>query len=157
LEEVIIREMSYDDLPEVHAIERRCFTTPWSMDAFRYEIAQKETILKVAVLKDKIIGYVCLRTIFDVTHVLNLAVLPEFRRQGIGGMLLQDALQELKRSDVKTSLVTLEVRESNIAAIRLYEKFGFKIIGKRAGYYQKPYEDAIIMALEIRKEVNEPS
>lgn len=152
MEGIIIRKMSYDDLPEVHAIERRCFTTPWSMDAFRHEITQKETILKVAVLKDKIIGYVCLRTILDVTHILNLAVLPEFRGQGIGSMLLRDALQELKQSGIKTNLVTLEVRESNIAAIRLYEKFGFKIIGRRSGYYQKPYEDAIIMGLEIKNE-----
>lgn len=143
--------MSYNDLPQVHAIEKKCFSTPWSINAFKYEITYRHAILKVAVLNNQIIGYVCLRTILDVTHVSNLAVLPEFRRRGIGSMLLQDALQELKHSGIETNLVTLEVRESNIAAIRLYEKFGFKIIGRRIGYYQKPPEDAIIMGLELKE------
>jgi ribosomal-protein-alanine N-acetyltransferase len=151
LEGIIIRKMSYNDLPQVHAIEKKCFSTPWSINAFKYEITYRHAILKVAVLNNQIIGYVCLRTILDVTHVSNLAVLPEFRRRGIGSMLLQDALQELKHSGIETNLVTLEVRESNIAAIRLYEKFGFKIIGRRIGYYQKPPEDAIIMGLELKE------
>ncbi|NIM81976.1 MAG: GNAT family N-acetyltransferase, partial [Candidatus Aminicenantes bacterium] len=83
-------------------------------------------------------------------HILNLAVSPRFRRTGIGSMLLRDALDELKRSKPDTKLITLEVRESNAAAINIYEKFGFKITGKRIGYYQKPHEDAVIMELKMR-------
>jgi len=139
--------MQLSDLPEVLNIERICFTTPWDIRSFEYELGHKDTILKVAVSNKKIIGYVCIRTILDVTHVLNLAVLPEFRRTGIGSMLLNDALKELKRLKKDINLITLEVRESNTAAIKLYEKFGFKVTGKRVGYYEKPHENAVIMGL----------
>ena len=144
---VSIREMHTADLPEVLEIECICFTTPWDIRSFEYELGYKDTILKVAVLNNQIIGYVCVRTILDVTHILNLAVLPEFRRRGIGSMLLRDALNELKRLKPDINLITLEVRESNAAAIELYEKFGFKVMGKRISYYDKPHENAIIMGL----------
>ncbi len=145
--EILIREMSPSDLSEVSAIEYSCFTTPWNIRSFEYEMDHKDTIMKVAVLNNQIIGYVCIRTILDVTHVLNLAVLPEFRRKGIGSMLLNEALKELKQSKKDINLITLEVRESNTAAIKLYEKCGFRVIGKRVGYYQKPHENAVIMGL----------
>jgi len=146
---VVIRKMLMSDLPQVLEIERISFTTPWDINSFRYELQHDDTILKVATFDNKIIGYVCVRTILDVTHILNIAVLPEFRRRGIGSMLLEDALQELKRLRADINIITLEVRESNTAAIKLYEKFGFKIMGRRHGYYTKPSEDAIIMALEL--------
>lgn len=141
--------MLHTDLPQVYAIENQCFTTPWNIGSFKYELGHEETILKVAVFNNQVIGYVCVRTILDVTHILNLAVLPKFRRMGIGSMLLRNVLQELRRLKPVTGPITLEVRESNTAAIKLYEKFGFNIIGKRIGYYQKPYEDAVIMGLEM--------
>ncbi len=145
--EVFIRDMQLSDISDVLAIERISFTTPWDIRSFKYELEHKDTILKVAVLNNQIIGYVCVRTILDVTHILNLAVLPELRRRGIGSMLLRDALNELKRLKPDINLITLEVRESNAAAIELYEKFGFKVMGKRTGYYDKPHENAIIMGL----------
>ena len=135
------------DLPEVLEIECICFTTPWDIRSFEYELEHKDTILKVAVLNNQIIGYVCVRTILDVTHILNLAVLPGLRRRGIGSMLLRDALNELKQLKPDINLITLEVRESNAAAIKLYEKFGFQVMGKRIGYYDKPHENAVIMGL----------
>lgn len=146
---VFIREMKEADLPKVLEIENMCFTAPWSLGSFKYELRNKETILKAAVFENQVIGYVCLRTIMDVTHILNLAVSPEFRRMGIGSNLLHEALQELIRIKPDIEFITLEVRESNNAAINLYEKFGFRLIGKRTGYYQEPYEDAIIMGLKI--------
>jgi len=149
LEGIVIREMAYDDLSQVYAIEKLCFTTPWSINSFKYELNHKDTILKVAIFDNKIIGYICIRTILDVTHILNIAVLPEFRRRGIGSMLLRVALDELSLVRQDINMVTLEVRESNTAAIKLYEKFGFKVIGKRAGYYIKPCENAVIMGLEF--------
>lgn len=141
--------MFISDLPQVLEIERISFTTPWDINSFRYELGHKDTILKVAVFDTKAIGYVCIRTILEMTHILNIAVLPEFRRRGIGSMLLRDALLELKCLSPDITIITLEVRESNTAAIKLYEKFGFKITGRRGGYYTKPREDAIIMALEF--------
>jgi len=140
--------MSESDLPQVLEIEHVSFTTPWDISSFKYELGHKNTILKVAVFNEQVVGYVCIRTILDVTHILNLAVLPKFRRLGIGSMLLRNALEELKESKSDIRLITLEVRESNIAAIKLYEKFGFKVRGKRIGYYQKPHEDAVIMERE---------
>ncbi len=145
MEGITIRAMTRKDLSEVHAIEKMCFTTPWQIKSFDYEINNKDAILKVAFFNHQLIGYVCIRSILDLTHVLDLAVIPEFRRMGFGSLLLKNALQELRRLKPVTNAITLEVRESNIAAIQLYEKFGFKEIGRRRGYYQKPHEDAIIM------------
>ncbi len=149
MEGIIIRGMSHNDLPQVIAIENRCYTTPWTASSFDYELGNKKAILKVAVLDDRIIGYVCIRTILDVTHLLNISVLPKFRRIGIGSMLIFNALQALRQLNPGTKL-TLEVRESNTAAIKLYKKSGFKVTGKLQGYYNKPDEDAIIMALDMK-------
>jgi len=141
--------MSDSDLQQVYEIERQCFTAPWSIDSFRYELSNKMTILLVASLNEHIIGYVCLRTIVDVTHLLNIAVLPRFRRHGIGSGLLERAIEELKCSQHGSRFLTLEVRESNLAAINLYKKFGFGVIGRRKGYYHSPNEDAILMGREL--------
>ena len=149
MEGITIRKMSADDLVQVCAIEDLCYTTPWSLNSFRYELTNKDAVLKVAVFNSGIIGYVCIRTILDMTHLLNVAVLPEFRLKGIGNALLKNAVGELKRLHPDTKL-TLEVRQSNIAAVRLYEKFGFKVTGKRTKYYQKPEDDAILMELDIQ-------
>ncbi len=148
---VFIRKMTPEDLQKVHSIEVRCFTTPWSMSSFRHEQNCRQTILKVAVFNEHIIGYICVRTILDLTHILNIAVLPEFRRIGIGSLLLRKALHELRFSQPGERFITLEVRESNSAAIKLYERSGFKIKGRRTGYYNKPPEDAIIMLFDMRK------
>lgn len=148
MEGIRLRRMTHADLPQVHAIEKECFSSPWSINSFRYELQHSESIFKVAVLDEQVVGYVCLRTMLDITNVLNLAVLPQCRRKGIGGMLLQDALLELRRLRPEIKFVTLEVRESS-GALRLYEKAGFAAIGKRKGYYHSPDEDAIIMGMEI--------
>lgn len=142
--------MTLADLSQVHAIEKECFSSPWSLNSFKYEIKQSESIFKVAVLDEKVVGYVCLRTMLDITHVMNLAVLPQYRRRGIGIMLLKDALFDLRRQRPDIKFVTLEVRESS-GALKLYEKAGFAVIGKRKGYYHSPDEDAIIMGMEIVK------
>jgi len=149
LEGIIIREMCREDLPQVQAIENQCFTTPWNITSFKYELRNKDAILEVTVYSEQIVGYICMRTMLGVTYIFNLAVLPRFRRIGIGSALLSEALRELKGRDPVAELITLEVRESNTAAIRLYDKFGFKLSGKRTGYYQKPREDAVIMGLKL--------
>lgn len=146
---IIIRNMSQADISQAHAIAQQSFSTPWQLNSFAYEVGNNDAILKVALQKNELVGYVCLRTILDVTHVLDLAVTPRFRSMGIGGMLLKNALQELRRSKPDITIITLEVRESNISAIKLYEKFEFKEIGRRIGYYQRPREDAIIMELDM--------
>jgi len=141
--------MSDSDLQQVHEIERQCFTAPWSIDSFRYELTNKMTILLVASLNEYIVGYVCLRTIVDVTHLLNIAVHPKFRERGIATWLLTRALEELKSSGHGSRFLTLEVRESNIPAINLYRKFGFEVIGRRKDYYHSPREDAVLMGRSL--------
>ncbi len=145
--------MSPDDIQEVIDLEHLCFTTPWSKTSFIYEIGNKSANLKVALFNNRLIGYVCLRTILEVTHILNLAVTPEFRRLGVGSRLLREVLQELLMSEPDIDFITLEVRESNRAAVKLYEKFGFVLIGKRTGYYHKPPEDAVLMGLEVEADL----
>jgi len=136
------------DLAEVHTLETLCYTTPWSLNSLKYELENSDAILRVAVLDDRIVGYICVRTMLDVTHLLNITVTPELRRKGIGGMLMRNALAELRRIRPGTRL-TLEVRQSNIAAIRLYEEFGFKVTGRRKKYYQMPEDDALLMEIKL--------
>ena len=148
LEGITVRKMLPADLHRVCAIENLCYTTPWSFNSFKYEIENSDAILKVAVFNSQIIGYVCIRTMLDMTHLMNIAVLPEFRRRGIGEMLLGNAVGELKHLRPDTKL-TLEVRQSNTAAVRFYEKSGFNVTGMRKKYYKEPEDDAIIMELDI--------
>lgn len=146
---IIIRKMVPGDISQVHDIGRQCFTTPWQLSSFEYELVNRDAILKVAVLDVEIVGYICVRSMLDVTHVMDLAVMPRLKRMGIGSLLLRNALQELRRVRPDVNLITLEVRESNIAAVKLYEKYGFREIGRRRGYYRKPLEDALIMELDM--------
>jgi len=136
------------DLPQVCAIENVCYTTPWSFSSFKHEIDNSDATLEVAVFDSRIIGYVCIRSILDMTHLMNIAVLPEFRRRGIGKALLENAVRDVKRLHPDMKL-TLEVRQSNVAALTFYEKFGFNVTGKRNKYYREPEDDAVIMELDV--------
>jgi ribosomal-protein-alanine N-acetyltransferase len=150
LEGVIIRDMSHEDLPQVHALDELFYGTPWSITSFSYELGNQEAILKVATYREQVVGYICIRTLLDVTHVLKITVMTKFRRRGIGGRLLHEAIQKLRHFKPDTGELTLEVRESNRAAIDLYEKSGFTKTGIRRGYYKRPDEDALIMGMKLR-------
>lgn len=152
MEGLIIRRMSYEDIQQVHEIERLSFTAPWSIDSFIYELNNRMTILLVAEFNGQIIGYICLRTIIDVTEILNIAVHPKFRRRGVGAGLLKRALDELMSEHQDSKTVRLEVRESNTPAIALYKRFGFEVIGRRRDYYHSPREDAILMGMDIQRD-----
>ncbi len=151
MEGIVVRDMMNADLDQVLVIENESFTTPWTLTSFEYEIKNRDAIFKVAVVDDRIAGFVCIRSMLDITHVLDLAVAPELRQKGVGSLLLKEALKELKKRRPDTKEVTLEVRESNIAAIRAYEKSGFKHAGSRRNYYRKPDEDAVIMSIDVSK------
>lgn len=145
--EVIIREMSVSDIPEVLEIERMSFTTPWSEALFYNEIYHPFSITRVAFAGEKLVGYICANQIIDEGHILNLAVHPDYRRRSIASTLVEDILKELK--DCECRVLYLEVRISNHAARKLYEGFGFKVVGIRKCYYVSPIEDAVIMMLEL--------
>ncbi len=150
MEGIMIRDMNGHDLSDVHALETGCDPMPWSVNALQYEIDNKESILKVAIRDNNVIGYMCIRTLLDITHVMKINVLPEYRRIGIGSALLIESLKKLSslKSDVKH--VTLEVRASNSAAIKLYNKFGFSKAGVRKNYYRNPSEDGLVMQLDMQ-------
>ena len=149
MEGVTVREMALSDLPMVHELADQSFSTPWSLSSFKYEIANRDAVLKVAEKNSRIIAYICIRSFLDATHVMDIAVMSEYRHEGIGTLLLFEALREIRDARPDAEHITLEVRESNIAAIKLYEKSGFRVTGRRMNYYSKPDEDGVIMGLDL--------
>lgn len=147
MEELTIRLMQESDLPSVVAIERISFSTPWSETLFFNELYKQCSIPKVAVIGDRIAGYICANHVADEGHILNLAVHPDFRGKGIAKILVKHSLEELKENACR--FLYLEVRVSNNAARKLYEGFGFSVVGTRKIYYTEPNEDAVIMMLRL--------
>lgn len=141
-----IRLMKPEDVSEAVEIEKLSFSTPWSELSFYKEIYNPRSLCLVAETEEGVAGYICLSRIFDECHILNLAVHPLKRRQGIGSRLIREALNSDFISTCR--YIYLEVRASNIPARRLYEKFGFRMVGIRRAYYVNPVEDAIIMLFE---------
>ncbi len=145
-EQVTIRPLGYADLPQVIAIERRAFPTPWSLAMFVLELSKPSSICQAAVEPNgsrmgQLLGYLICSRYADAWHLMNIAVDPPRRRRGIAVSLLQ-GLIETAGPDAS---YTLEVRPSNAPAIALYERFGFYSAGTRARYYQDTGEDALIM------------
>jgi ribosomal-protein-alanine N-acetyltransferase len=143
-----IGPMRLDDIEEVLAIERASFHTPWSRAAFRYELTENRVArCLVARLHERVVGYLCMWEIGHEIHVTNLAVHPSFRRRGIGRQLLAPLLDEGRRRGI--ALVLLEVRPTNAEALALYESLGFRVIGRRKGYYFDTGEDALVMEVAL--------
>ncbi|WMJ76710.1 MULTISPECIES: ribosomal protein S18-alanine N-acetyltransferase [unclassified Sedimentibacter] len=140
---VVIRGMRSDDLNQITQIEKMCFSLPWSRASLEKELVNELAYYQCAEEDDKIVGYMGMWRILDECHITNVAILPEYRNRGIAGMLISKMVEICRCSEI--SSMTLEVRETNIPAINLYEKFGFVSVGKRPRYYSKPIEDAIIM------------
>ncbi|MCA1568852.1 MAG: ribosomal protein S18-alanine N-acetyltransferase [Chloroflexi bacterium] len=139
---LVIRRLTYADLPELIAIERRAFPTPWSLAMFVLELSKPASVCLAALRDGPMIGFLICSRYDTVWHIMNVAVDPDCRREGIASTLLTDLL---RRIDGKGARFTLEVRESNTAAIGLYERFGFRAAGRRRRYYQDNGEDAVIM------------
>ena len=137
-----IRRLNYADLPAVVAIERRAFPAPWSLAMFVLELSRPGGICLVATDRGEISGYVICSRHDTVWHLMDIAVAPERRREGIGAALMRALLDRLPGPD---EALTLEVRPSNAAAIAMYEGFGFKTAGVRRRYYSDNGEDALIM------------
>lgn len=140
--------MQLGDLDEVLAIEQASFSMPWSRSAFVYEMQQNRVArCLVAREESRVLGYLCLWEVADEIHVTNLAVHPAERRRGIAGRLLTDVLEDARQRAVR--LAVLEVRPSNKEARALYEVFGFRVVGRRRGYYYDTGEDALVMELPL--------
>jgi [ribosomal protein S18]-alanine N-acetyltransferase len=140
--ELEIRQLAYADLPQVIAIERRAFPTPWSLAMFVLELSKPSGICLTALEDGEIVGYLVCSRYDTVWHLMNVAVEPSRQRQGIASALLERLFEQADRPNEQ---YTLEVRTSNEAAIRLYERFGFRAAGRRRAYYHDNREDALIM------------
>lgn len=130
------------DARAVEKIESDCFSLPWSYNQIAEEIAAENAVFLVAKADETVLGYVSGRLICDEFFISNIAVDEKFRLCGVASALL-DKLKEILSSE-NCSLITLEVRESNSSARKLYEKFGFTDLGVRKGFYSAPKEDARI-------------
>lgn len=139
-----ITPMRYGDLDQVVEIERRSFPTPWTRQAFVSELRDNAyAYYVVARLGGAVIGYAGMWVLLDEAHITNIAVHPDHRRRGVGHLLLAEL--ERLAAERGARRMTLEVRPSNKAALRLYERHGFRASGRRPRYYADTGEDAIIM------------
>ena len=140
-----VRPLVYGDLPAVLAIERRSFQTPWSLAMFVLELSKPSGIcLAISDERGGLVGYLICARYADVWHLMNVAISPDRRRQGLATELM-NSLFGAAGPDAR---VTLEVRTSNAPAIEMYSRFGFRPAGHRRRYYNDNGEDALIMWLE---------
>ena len=140
---VEFRKMLASDADEIAAMEEVTFAMPWSRKDFWAEAINENATYVVGTVEDKIAAYAGAWISFEEAQVTNVAVHPDYRGQGIGTKLFAKLIEEVKTKGV--TAITLEVRPSNEAAIKLYEGFGLKSVGRRKGYYLDNGEDALIM------------
>ena len=138
--------MNPSHVAQVAALERVCFTDPWSEASVAGELDNELSLWLVAVEGETVLGYVGSQTVLDSTDILNVAVSPDHRGCGIGRALLTVLEQRLRQQGVTE--VLLEVRPSNAPAIALYTSLGFVQVGRRPNYYLNPREDALILKKE---------
>lgn len=143
-EEINIRSMTGQDVCRAAALERECFSEPWSQQAYQDTLANENALYLVAEEKDGALAGICgLLDILGEGDISNVAVQEGFRRRGIAERMLSELLAQGRKRGI--TAFTLEVRVSNEAAVRLYEKLGFVCEGRRKNFYQKPREDALIL------------
>ena len=138
--------MTADHVSQVAELEKICFSDPWSENSITYELTNPLSLWLVAVEGDKVAGYVGSQSVMGESDMMNVAVHPDFRRQGVAEKLVLELVAALAKKD--NHCLTLEVRASNVPAIALYEKLGFAQIGLRKNYYRNPKEDALILRKE---------
>ncbi len=145
-EDILIQPITFNDLNEVLQTETVSFKDPWTKGMFMREIGSNNFYTLREKNTNQLIGYFGYWQIFEEFHINNLAVVPEFRGQGIGSFILDNVFSEARKRNCQK--IILEVRSTNYPAQRLYFKFGFEIVGKRNKYYANG-EDALILEKKI--------
>ena len=146
---MIIETMNASHVAQIAELEKICFSDPWSENSIASELNNKLAFWLTALEEDRVAGYIGSQTVMDESDMMNVAVHPDFRRQGIAEALVNALVDQLKI--MGSHCLTLEVRASNMPAITLYEKLGFTEIGRRKNYYRNPREDALILRKEWEK------
>lgn len=146
-----VRAMEEGDLPRVARVERASFSVPWSRQAFGKLMGRREVLCRVVEREGpgdpQVVGHAILWCLADEAELANIAVAPEERGRGLGGLLLDAVLEEVR--DWRVRRVFLEVRRSDDRAQRLYRSRGFRHLGIRRDYYRRPREDALVMARAV--------
>ena len=141
-----ITEMKPDHVAQVAALEKLCFSDPWSENSVASELENELSLWLIAEEGETVLGYVGSQTVLDETDMMNVAVHPDHRRLGVAAALITELIARLK--DRRSRCLKLEVRASNAPAIALYETLGFSQLGLRKNYYRNPKEDALILGKE---------
>ena len=143
--EITVRFYSDADSLHIAELEKECFADPWSQSAV-IEAAKYGTLFLVAEQNSNVVGYLGMKPVLDEGYISNVAVTASSRGKGVGSALLKKLDCYAKSNGIKT--ISLEVRPSNTAAISLYEKFGYKLVGRRKNFYSHPTEDGLILTKE---------
>ena len=138
--------MSDAHIAQIAQLEKQCFSAPWSEKSLISELKSALALWIVAIDGDTVVGYVGSQSVLGEADMMNLAVLPDYRRQGIGKKLVLTLIDELQKKSIHS--LTLEVRVSNVSALALYNKLGFFEVGIRPNYYSYPKENAMILRKE---------
>ena len=146
MNDLLFSDATEQDAAAIASIEEVSFPVPWTQEMILSEMREPLSFFRVVFYQEKVVGYYGFLHIFDELHILNIAVDPTMRGRGVGSALITDLLKKARSLSVRA--LTLEVRESNAPAIRLYEKFGFKCAGVRPHYYTDK-ENALIYWLEL--------
>lgn len=136
--------MKKEHIDAIVNIEETCFSNPWTKEGIEEELANPQAHFMVALIPP-VAGYIGVQEICGEAYITNVAVIPEYRNKGIGKALVTAAVNGA--GERKCEFITLEVRKSNAAAIKLYESLGFKVAGMRKNFYKNPQEDALLYTL----------
>lgn len=145
--EVSVIPLTKEHAPRLAELEQMCFSDPWSEEGIAFEANNEAARFFVAVVGGDIAGYAGMLFAADLGNICNIAVFPQYRRQGVGRKLVSALIDSARELEV--SELTLEVRESNEPAKKLYASFGFEEVGRRKNFYNNPTEDAIVMNLSL--------
>lgn len=138
-----LRRMEIEDAKEIEIIEKQSFALPWSKYEIEKTFLAGNNLFCIATIQGEVVGYIGMLMVLDEGNIINIAVKSDFRRCGIAKGLLVFLIAEAKKEEVKH--ITLEVRQSNAIAIKMYESLGFEAVGIRKNFYERPTENAVIM------------
>ena len=144
---MMITNMHQSHVAQVAELEKLCFSDPWSENSIASELKNPLSFWLVALDGERVAGYIGSQTVMDESDMMNVAVHPDYRKQGIATALILGLVEELRKRGSRC--LTLEVRASNETAISVYRKLEFQEVGRRKNYYRNPREDALILRKEL--------